>query len=498
MPSSIPYDPSLVLASVVSQAALQNVEQISKLQAPVDAAQDALNSLISVKRSLDMTKTELRNLGAATDTLETELKKLDVELGKAAATYASAKMAAEPQIQKLRGLIRSVHSSVESPVDYLKTEIKTMPLAADTMNMDVQYFSFDSNSQSAASFSAQIAQYVSESAGQVLGPSESSKISTAASAQVSRQVSTHNIEGTLVLSVSCTHKNASILAPFVIHVDKAIKVWNHLFPGQKLDPTSKGTMLNIAKNDSQEDKQKFSIISGTTFGSSFVGMVHVLNSTNTSVGDTLTAAATSMQSSMDAGGWFARAEGKTGVDAKFAADVKTLLSQQNVTSHVTLLSMGVIPSMVANEVANAVEKFVDFDPQKNLEQVMALQNATDDAQTSVRSQAEAARTGEQSADAQGKKISASLSALAPIDDTKNKILDVGSMMTALDDYLKKAAEGNSGVPVNYYLKDIDQKMLAEMWVAKYFPGQFMAIKYDDTEGAGPATVGANGQDKAKL
>ncbi|SCN86194.1 uncharacterized protein FFC1_05088 [Fusarium fujikuroi] len=49
-------------------------------------------------------------------------------------------------------------------------------------------------------------------------------------------------------------------------------------------------------------------------------------------------------------------------------------------------------------------------------------------------------------------------------------------MTALEDYLGKATQGTSGIPINYYLKDIDQKMLAQMWAAKYYPGEFMAIK----------------------
>jgi len=117
------------------------------------------------------------------------------------------------------------------------------------------------------------------------------KIGNAASRQVSRQVSSHSIEGTLVLSVSCTHKNASIVALFVLYVDKAIKVWNHLVPGSELDPTSGSSMMQCAINESQEDKEKFSIISGVTYGSSFVGMVYVLNTTSLSALDSMEAAA---------------------------------------------------------------------------------------------------------------------------------------------------------------------------------------------------------------
>lgn len=484
MPSTIPYDPSLVLASVVSPEVLKNVESIAQAQAPVDTAQDSLNSLIHSKRSLDMTRTELKNLGVETKTLDDELKKLNDSIGKAAAAYATAKVAAQPQITQLREKIRSVHTSVESPVDYLKTGIKSMALAADTMNMDVQYFSFDSNSQSAASFSSQIASYISTSLS-FAGDTGTAKLASSAAAQVSNQVSKHSIEGTLVLSVSCTHKMASVLAPFVLHVDKAIKVWNTLFPKNILDPTDRGQMLKMSLNKSQENKEKYSIISGVTFGSSFVGLVHILNKSETSASDSLISAAESMSASWDVSSWIAKSEGKLGVDSKFAADLKNLLSSQNVTSHVTLLTMGIIPSVKSSEVQIAVDKFLEFDPKTNMGQVMAMQEATDGAQRSISSDANSARTGEQSTEVEGKKIQASLSALAQIDDGKNKVLDINSMMTALEAYLDKAATGDCGVPINYYIKDIDQKMLAEMWAAKYYPGKYLSIKHDDGSSAAP-------------
>ncbi|KAH7173250.1 uncharacterized protein B0J16DRAFT_405613 [Fusarium flagelliforme] len=493
MPTSIPYDPSLTLMSLVTEQAVDTVKEIADLQAPVDAAQDALNSLISTKRSLTMTKTELKNLGVPTYDLDKEIKKLDATIEKAAADYAKAKIVAEPQVIEKRKKIHSAHKQIESPVDDLRSEIKNMPLANDSMNMDVQYFSFDSNSQTSAAYSAQIASYVSASVGGVFGPKQSMEMGAAASRQVSRQISQQSTNGTLVLSVSCTHKNATIVAPFVLHVDKAIKVWNHLFPEIKLDLTSGSSMMKCAMNESQEDKKKFSIISGTTFGSCFVGMIHVLNMANTSASESMTAAATSMQASMDTGSWFAKKSGKVGVDPKFASDVKNRLSQQNIQSHVTVLSMGVTPSMVPSEVSRAVEKFANFDPKVNM---AGIQNTSTSDQASVQSFAENARNSGQVSEIQGKTVESTMSAITAIEDNENKVLDVNCMMTALDDYLKKAAEGTSGVPINYYLKDIYQKMLAQMWAAKYYPGKFMSIKYDDTEGGGLATE--NGEHKDKL
>ena len=63
MPSTIPYDPSLVLGNIVSKEKLDNIVQISKLQAPADAAESELNSLISLKRSVDMTIQETMGMG---------------------------------------------------------------------------------------------------------------------------------------------------------------------------------------------------------------------------------------------------------------------------------------------------------------------------------------------------------------------------------------------------------------------------------------------------
>ncbi|KAF4993357.1 hypothetical protein FGRMN_6545 [Fusarium graminum] len=474
MPTSIPYDPSLTLMSVVDETALNNLIDIAALQAPVDAAQDALNSLIASKRSLTLTKTELRNLGIPTDNLDKELDKLNAAVDRAAGDYAKAKMTAEPQIMQKRKIIRSIHKEIESPVDYSRSQIKNMPLANDSMNMDVQYFSFDTKSQSSATYSAQIASYVSGTVRGVFGVQKSMDIGTAASHQVSHQVSQHSIAGTLVLSVSCTHKNAAIMAPFVLNVDKAVKVWNHLFPSSKLDPTSGSSMMQVAMSESQEDKQKFSIVSGTTFGSIFVGMAHVLNTSDTSTSESMMAAAASMQDSMEAGSWFANQSGNVSLDSKFASDVKNLLSQQNVQSHATILTMGVDLSMTASEGSRIVEGLTKLDTESNMAAVISIQDVDVSDQASVQSSAEEARISGQASEMQDQNTEPVMSAVDIIGDSKNRVLDVSSMITALDDYLKKAAESVAGIPINYYLKEIDQKMLAQMWISKYFPGKFVS------------------------
>ena len=487
MPSTIPYDPSLVLANVVSMDALNVVEQISKAQAPADAAQENLNALLASRRSLDMAKTQLANLGVTTKSIDKAIRDVNKELDESAAEYAEAIINAEKTIRGLRAKIQGVHATVESPVDYVKTGIKTLPLSVDSLNLDVQYFPL-APGQDSPSFADGISTFVSSSTSS-LGVQAQKEASTAAKNQVSQQLSSHNITGTLVIAVSCTHKNASVLAPCVLNVDKGIKVWNSLFPKDKLVPTNKDDIAKLALQDDLNGTNKFSIISGMTFGSSFVGMVHILNSTDPSISRSLSSLATDMQAQMDAGAWFEKASGGFGVNPSIGNVVKNLLSAQNITSHVTLISMGVIPSIVASDVKLGVEKFARFDPVSGMQAIATLQSETEADQDSVKASADAARTGGQMLSMKSAEMKAALTTLAELDDGANKLLNINSMMTALDDYLKKAAKGDSGVPINYYLKDVTKGMLAEMWVAKYLPGKYMALQNDDVP---PAPVAAGG------
>jgi hypothetical protein len=128
-----------------------------------------------------------------------------------------------------------MHVEMESPVDYVRTQINSTPLASDSINMDVRYASNDPRKGMASSLADNVASYISTSMG-YLGASRSGEMTRATATQVSDQVKKHNISGTLVISVSCTHKNASVLAPFVITVDKGIRVWNNLFNDVESSP----------------------------------------------------------------------------------------------------------------------------------------------------------------------------------------------------------------------------------------------------------------------
>lgn len=131
----------------------------------------------------------------------------------------------------------------------------------------------------------------------------------------------------------------------------------------------------------------------------------------------------------------------------------------------------------------AVKEFTSFDGKSAMENIASLQNATATAKDSVDSSAENARLGNQMTSLKNAQIKGVISGLSEIDDGSNKIIDVNSMMTALEDYIDKVLKGELGMPINYYLKPITKSQLAQMWVDKYFPKKFLKVSTAEGEGA---------------
>lgn len=470
MATSIPYDPSLVLGHLVLPAVLDHQLLIAGQEAQIDAAQDKLNALVAMKRSVDMTIQELMTMDIDPRELIQQSRAAAQEVSKAAAEYAKERIEREQVIQKFKGQTVEVHAGLESPIDYVRTQIKSMPLSADSLKMDAQYFSFDEEEQEAQNTVSTIKDYVTETTS-FLGDQFATQASGAVAAQVTRQRETHDIAGTLVITAGCTHKNAVVLAPLVLDVDKAIRIWNRIFTDDKdkIRVGDEADMRSIAAEQGTSQEKAVHLLSGATYGSSFIGMVHVLRRESTTTGQSMTSVAATLQEQLQVGGWFADEAGGFGVDESFSNDVKNLLSMQDIASHISIFTVGSIPSIKSNQVQVGVKQFADFDPAKMMGKLAALANATTKDKSSVAASAESARTGKQMMAIQDATINSVVLGLGKVDDGTNKILDINSLMTAFEDYITKALAGTIGVPINYYLTPITRTLLAEMWVSKYFP-----------------------------
>lgn len=480
MPTSIPYDPSLVLGNLVTTDKLQVLEEIAASQAVIDSKEDELNLYIEARRSLDMTMQELSNLNIDTAPLTTQISVYNTDITNAATELVKARTDETPKIVANKAKIAGIDHDYESPIDYNRTQIKKMPLSADSLKLDAQYFSYDMERQGSNSTITAIKSFVAGSTS-ILGTKRSLEMTAAATSQAAKQRENHELSGTLIITATCTHKDALLLAPFILDVDKAIRVWNDVFPGQdqKIKTDSVSNMQQIANDEGTSSELKLDLLSGQTNGSSFVGMVHVLKTSATETSQRMISTAASLQAQMEAGSWFASVEGGFGVNAQFANDAKRMLSTQQISSHVSLITMGLIPTLKSNEVQIGVKQLADFDPAKMMDKLAILANATTSEQKTVQEGAQAARTGNQMIQIRGAEIKSVMTGLGEIDDGKNKMIDINSLMTAFEDYVNKAIDGNIGVPINYYLKSITRAQLAQMWVAKYYPNQYLSISGDD-------------------
>ena len=479
MPSVIPYDPSITLGNIVDPVKLDQLNRIAALQAPIDQAENNLNSLITLRRSIDTTIRELANMSIDTRELSKKSSEISGQISAAAVEYLQAKIEGKTNIQKIQAE-PIVNASWESPLDYNRTEIKKMPLSSDSMHMNVQYFSFDENNQDSATQIQAVMDFVS-SEFKFLGTDISDSASKSAQSQMNSQYSRHDISGTLVIAVSCTHKNAALLAPCVIDVDKAIRVWNQIYSSDMLKTDDPANIIQTSKNAATQNENSFTIVSGATYGSCFVGMVHILNSQKTVASEKMRSTVESIQAQLKVDKWFANASGGFGLESGIQNDIKSLLSTQEISSHCTLTTQGLIPSIKSNQVKMAVKEFTSFDGKSAMNDLAGLQNAVAADKDSLDASAEAARKGGQMIALKNAQIKGVLSGLQEIDDGSNKIIDINSMMTALDDYIDKAMSGEIGVPVNYYLKPITKSQLAEMWVNKYFPDQFLKVSTAEGE-----------------
>lgn len=218
MPTTIPFDPALVLGNIVDPKKITALEAIATAQEPIDSSQQKLNDLILSRRSMDMTLQEMVNLGVDAehlDKLTEEIKTLTDTMANAAVELGEAVVKAEGDIQKARaeaGQIK-INDAIESPIDYNKSALKQLPLSSDTMTLNVQFFRKETEDDRSSAYANSIATYVSAQCSGFLSPSVSTTLAASAKKAVESQSTRHGTQGTLVITANCTHRQAEVWAP---------------------------------------------------------------------------------------------------------------------------------------------------------------------------------------------------------------------------------------------------------------------------------------------
>ncbi len=482
MPQSIPYDPSLTLGNIVHPDKIEHLKAIDAAQQPINLAQEKLNSFILAKRSLDMTVQQMIQMQVTGDPMKNLLSQVDdlkQKMAASAAEYAAVTAENLPKIQAAQALSAKVISvDVESPIDWNKSKIAQKGISSDTMVMDAQYFRFESEKDDTDAHASSVASYVSGQVSSIFGPTYAASAAGAARNASTSQSTNHKLEGTLVITANCTHKMSDIFAPFILDPEKGIRAWNANNPSNQIETTNAG----IAKALGEDDASKaLYLLSGQTQGSSFVGLVHFLKTEKSNSSQSSGSSTASISASFEENCWLASAEGKFGVDSQFSNSVKRMLSTSDIQSHASVITMGLIPSLVSNKVSSTVSTLAPS-PTDVMDKLSKIQASSDTVVKSTTSEAEKAKAGQSFMALDNSYITNAVSAIGKIDHDDNKVIDTNSLMTAFDDYVALAKDGKcGGIPINFYLKPLTPKQLVSAYLAKFSPKKYWQYSSGDDE-----------------
>ena len=470
MTSATPIQhPSLVLGGVIDRGVLALVSGLAAGQSRIDTAHERLNSYVLMKRSLGMTLNELRDLGADITTLQESLKSIDDSIKLAASEYVTTCIDAETTMQKQRDeLARAqVGELIESPLDFSASTVQHLPLSADSMKLDAQYFSC--TEQSEEDVAANVERFVRESMG--TSGARVNELAKQASAQVARQLKNNSLAGTLVITANCSHKDVAVFSPLVVDPDKAIAAWNRLFPSDALPAAQSGSMAAMAAVANAPPARdaggnSLALVSGVTYGSSFVGMAHLLKAGGANVGLDETALK-KLRDQMRLGSWLEQASGGFGVDDETLNDVKRALSSQSVNAHVSVLVAGALPEIVSNEVKLTVSQVLQPEATQSLKLLKVVTGDPSESADTLDSEANRSRAVAQAANLQSARTSSMIRTLKDVDRASNRALDVDSLMKAFESYVGAIRKSGTGVPTGFFVRSLSKQDIANLWLRRH-------------------------------
>eukprot|EP00548_Thalassiothrix_antarctica_P000503 CAMPEP_0194132968 /NCGR_PEP_ID=MMETSP0152-20130528/3299_1 /TAXON_ID=1049557 /ORGANISM="Thalassiothrix antarctica, Strain L6-D1" /LENGTH=546 /DNA_ID=CAMNT_0038828177 /DNA_START=101 /DNA_END=1741 /DNA_ORIENTATION=+ len=523
MAASIPFDPSMVLGQVVEKQKITNLQTIADIQKPLNQAHDALNNVLRTIYKLNMVKTEMENIGVDDDSIEAfeaNITALEDSVVEAAIGYGTTATKVFEQLeaeQEKQGQ-NQISLGIESPMDYGKSEVTQFPLSFDSLEFDVQYIRNEMIEQTSSADSEQskakdssfetvktktgggVRTYTKHkirkrwfwqrqryrttfttSPDQFSTSKVTKESTTNNNSSLLKQYENHKIEGTIVISAIATHKNASVISPFVLDPIKAVSAWNYTYPEDQIR-TEPNNILSAALDDFKGDPSKkptLDILSGCAKSSSFVGFVHIMQNEKTTSSQSAASAIEEVKSSFEKDAWQSSASGGFGTSNTSSSTAKSLNSTSFIQNHANIVCQGIIPSIVCNEVTTAVKRMAP-DAAKIMEQQSAIAEASaasaggegegeEESSGDVEQSIEAGKKGAQFQTLNSEHLANTVSNLSEYQTEANKVIDTNSMMTALDDFIVKATEGEGGVPTSFYIKHLTKNDIAKEYIKKFYP-----------------------------
>ena len=459
MSFSLPYDhPALVLGHIVPPTLLSLLDKIRSIQGRTDAALERMHSLMSMRRSLTMAMSEMMSMGIDVAALEDRIEELNQAIAKAANDYIGKRLANDMAIQAERDRILDIDLSdlAESPLDFSQIQVKRLPLGSDNLQIDIQYFKHQSTEAPEGEVRARVEQMVRENT--VGPPQQTSELSKKAGALVAQQQESHDLVGTLVITANAMHRNVAMLQPVKLDVAKSIDAWNASFGGAalRLNPDDPMSMVKLASQTRGDAVDKsLTLLTGVVYGSSFVGMIHLVRSKMAPSGLSNVDIATIMERVRLSAAVKAESGG-VGAESSVLEDVRQMISDQGFTAHVSIIVHGALTTPGAKNVEKLVDKAMQAPSRLPFPGGVAMPGGA---------AANVARVAQTAAQAEAGKVSGLATTLSSVDKSNDAGIDLGTLFTAFDNYLSAiTAEDSVGAPIGFYVKRINAAQIAREWL----------------------------------
>lgn len=415
----VQYDPALFLGCIVTKKHLEYVEKVSNLHAQIDHKKDKVNMLKKVKQEFEILKYEVDF-----DEMETKIDPLDNinnQIKDAQKEYLDEAIKNYDQIYNLTKPM--VTSSIESPVDYSKSKLRSdLPISADTMKCDVRWFNVDKKNGGAEKVTKDVGAHIKANFS-AFGMGFGADAAYSSKQDQQSENASSEVCSTLVLTCMCTHKNARKFTPCVFDLKKLVRAWNEMFPNDIISDQD-DTEIGDSKN-------KMQIVVGASYSSAMVGLVTFKDESKKE--STLDAEESEMKAKLTVGVAGAP-EGMgpsldTGGHKNTSKEIMNMLANQTISVHFNLYCAGLIPNLEKQTLKTSVKMLSSLDTKKL-----------------------------------GGKMGEILKALGDGETSEAAVLNSQTMMNAFDNYINMASSNDAtvGVPTNYFLKPITKRYIIDL------------------------------------
>jgi|GEM_PF-3285889 len=459
MSFSIPYDhPALVLGHLVPPSLLAMLDKVRAIQARTDAALERMHSLMSMRRGLTMTLSEMTSLGVDVKELEARIEGLNQAIAQAASDYIAKRLDNDAAIQAERDRIAELDLSglLESPLDYSQVDLTRKALASDNLQIDIQYFKHLGSDGGGGAVRSRVEQMVRDNTAGL--PQQASKLANQAGAMVAQQQDSHDLVGTLVITANATHRSVAMLNPVKLDVQKAIDAWNESFASAALrlnvaDPIAMAKVASQTRGDAVD--KVLTLLTGVTYGSSFVGMIHLVRNRMSPAGLS-DAEVAAMVERLRVGTVINGQTGGLGAEQSVLDEVRQMISDQGFTAHVSILVNGALTTPAAKNVEKLVDRAIHVPSRLPFSGMGTALGET---------VAHAARAAQTAAQAEAGKVAGLAATLNSVDKGSDASIDLSTLFTAFDNYLEAITKPESaGAPIGFYVKRISAAQIAREWL----------------------------------